>query len=202
MSEEFDSLTKVGQLNLKIGVGEFTIKDTTYKLVEVDHNNDGANYSMTTNKTEDSTAIVNISLDKNEFKNGDIKNSVNIKLNPKPVWDLDLNVGAASVDFDLSSFKTRNVNIQGGASEIDMKLGAALPQSDVKVEAGAASITIHVPESAGCEIISNTFLASKNFEGFTKVGSQHYQTPGFDKSTNKIKIVFQAGVASVNVERY
>ena len=201
MSENFDASTKAGKLVLKIGVGEFTLKDTTDKLVEINHNNDGANYSMTTS-TEDSLKIINVSLDKSEFKNGDIKNSVQIKLNPSPVWDLDLNVGAATVDFDLSGFKTRNVNIQGGASEMNIKIGAQLPQTDVKVEAGAASITVRIPQSAGCEIVSNTFLASKDFKGFTKVGSQHYQTPGFEKSTNKIKIDFQAGVASVNVERY
>ena len=125
-----------------------------------------------------------------------------LKLNPIPSWDLDLNVGAAEVDFDLSGFKTRNVKIQGGASDIVLKLGAILPQSDVKLEAGAASISVKIPESAGCEIVSNTFMSSKNFKGFTKIGKQLYQTPNFATAKNKIKIDLQAGVASVDVERY
>ena len=177
------------------------IKDTTAKLIEVKHDNDKANYSMTA-KVEDSLTVIDLSLEKGEFNKGKIRNDVVMKLNPNPIWDLDLNVGAASVDFDLSGFKTRNVKIQGGASELDIKFGAILPLTDVKLEAGAASITIRVPESAGCEIISNTFMSSKDFKGFTKIGKQLYQTPNFATSTNKIKINLQAGVASVDVVRY
>jgi len=201
MSEDFDSLTKFAELKLNIGVGNFTIKDTSYKLIEVKHDNDNANYSMTA-KAEDSLTRIELSLDKGDFNNGDIKNNVNMKLNPNPIWDLDLNVGAAEVDFDFSAFKTRNLKIQGGASDIDLKLGGSQPLTDVKLEAGAASIVIRVPESVGCEIISNTFLSSKEFDGFTKIGKQQYQTPNFDKSANKIKINLQAGVASVSVVRY
>jgi hypothetical protein len=201
MSENFDSLTKFADLKLNIGVGNFKIKDSTDKLIEVKHDNDNANYSMTA-KAEDSLTRIDISLEKGEFNNGNIKNNVEMKLNPSPIWDLDLNVGAASVDFDLSGFKTRNLKIQGGASEIDLKLGAFLPLTEVKLEAGAASITVRVPESAGCEIISNTFMSSKDFKGFTKIGKQLYQTPNFATSTNKIKINLQAGVASVDVVRY
>jgi hypothetical protein len=201
MSEDFDSITKFAELKLNIGVGKFQIKDTTNMLIEVKHDNDNANYSMTA-KAEDSLTVIDLSLDKGEFNNGNIKNNVEMKLNPNPVWDLDLNVGAAEVDFDLSGFKTRNLKIQGGASDIDLKLGAALPLSDVKIEAGAASIIVRVPESAGCEIISNTFLASKDFKGFIKIGKQQYQTPNYATSTNKIKIDLQAGVARVDIVRY
>ncbi len=201
MSEDFDSLTKFAELKLNIGVGKFSIKDTTYKLIEVKHDNDNANYSMTA-KAEDSLTIIDLSLEKGEFNDGKVSNNVNLKLNPNPIWDLDLNVGAAEVKFDLSGFKTRNVKVQGGASDIELKLGAALPLTDLKVEAGAASIMIRIPESAGCEIISNTFMSSKDFKGFTKVANQKYQTPNFAASANKIMINLQAGVARVDVERY
>jgi len=201
MSEDFDSLTKYAELKLNIGVGKFNIKDTTNMLIEVKHDNNNANYSMTA-KAEDSLTIIDLSLEKGEFNDGNISNNVNMKLNPSPIWDLDLNVGAAEVDFDLSGFKTRNLKIQGGASDIDLKIGAALPLTDVKIEAGAASIIVRVPESAGCEIVSNTFMASKDFKGFTKIGKQQYQTPNFATSTNKIMINLQAGVARVDVVRY
>ena len=201
MTEDYDSLTKYAELKLNIGVGNFTIKDTTNMLIEVKHDNDNANYSMTA-KVEDSTAIVDLSLEKGEFNEGKVSNNVNMKLNPNPIWDLDLNVGAAEVNFDLSGFKTRNLKIQGGASDIDIKIGAALPLTDMKLEAGAASITIRIPEGAGCEIISNTFMSSKDFKGFTKIANQKYQTPNFATSTNKIMINLQAGVARVDVIRY
>ena len=201
MSEDFDSLTKYAELKLNIGVGNFKITDTTNRLIEVKHDNNNANYSMTA-KTEDSVSVIDLSLEKGEFKDGNITNNVEMKLNPNPIWDMELNVGAAEVKFDLTAFKTRDLKIQGGASDIDLKIAALLPETNVKIEAGAASIIVRVPESAGCEIISNTFLASKDFKGFTKMGNQRYQTPGYDSSTNKIKINLQAGVARVDVVRY
>lgn len=201
MSEDFDSITKFAELKLNIGVGNFKISDSSAKLIEIKHDNDNANYSMTAN-TQDSLTTINISLEKGEFNNGNIKNNVELKLNPNPIWDMEMNVGAAEVKFDLSGFKTRNLKIQGGASDIDVKLGAALPLTDLKLEAGAASIIIRIPESAGCEIVSNTFMASKDFKGFTKTGSQHYQTPNFAASAKKIMIDLQAGVARVDVVRY
>ncbi len=201
LSEDFDSITKYAEINLNIGVGNFKISDSTGKLIEVKHDNDNANYSMTA-KEQDSLTSIDLSLEKGEFKDGNMRNNVEMKLNPNPIWDMDLNVGAAEVKFDLSGFKMRNLKIQGGASNLEIKLGAALPLTDVKMEAGAASITIRVPESAGCEIISNTFLSSKDFKGFTKVGNQLYQTPNFAASTNKIKINLQAGVARVDIVRY
>ena len=201
MSENYDSLTKYAELKLNIGVGNFNISDTTNMLIEVKHDNDNANYSMTA-RAEDSLTRIELSLEKGEFNEGKIRNNVNLKLNPNPIWDLDLNVGAAEVKFDLSGFKTRNLKIQGGASDIDIKIGAALPLTDVKLEAGAASIMVRVPESAGCEIISNTFMSSKDFKGFIKIGNQKYQTPNFASSTNKIMIDLQAGVARVDVVRY
>ncbi len=201
LSEDFDSITKYAELKLNIGVGNFKISDSTGKLIEVKHDNDNANYSMTA-KEQDSLTSIDLSLEKGEFRDGNMRNNVEMKLNPNPIWDMDLNVGAAEVKFDLSGFKMRNLKIQGGASDLEIKLGAALPLTDVKMEAGAASITIRVPESAGCEIISNTFLSSKDFKGFTKVGSQLYQTPNFAASTNKIKINLQAGVARVDIVRY
>jgi len=201
MSEDYDSLTRYAQLKLNIGAGNFVIKDTSEKLIEVKHDNSNANYSMTA-KAEDSVTVIDLSLEKGEFHNGNMKNNVKMKLNPNPIWDLDLNVGAAEVDFDLSGFKTRNLKIEGGASDIELKLGALLPQTDVTLEAGAASITIRVPENAGCEIISNTFMSSKDFKGFTKIGKQKYQTSNYATSNNKINIDIQAGVVRVDVIRY
>ena len=125
-----------------------------------------------------------------------------MKLNTLPVWDLELNVGAAEVNFDLSRFKTRKVNLQGGASDIEVTLGDLYPESNVNIEAGAASITVRIPNEAGCDITNNTFLASKNFEGFTKTSNHHYQTEGYANAKSKIHINMEAGMASINVERY
>ncbi len=202
LSEDMDSLVKYAALDLNIGVGEFSINDTTGsdQLVSLDRSGSQGRYSMTSSDS-DSTRRIKLSLDKAEFK-GEVKNKVKMKLNPYPIWDLELNVGAAEVDFDLSPFKTRKVKIQGGASDINVKLGDIYPDSDVDIEAGAASITVRIPKEAGCEITTNTFLASKNFSGFKKTDNQHYRTDGFASAAKKIHMNLQAGISSIDIIRY
>lgn len=200
LSEDMDSIVKNATLVLNIGVGDFSISDTTGKLIEIDRTGSEGRYSMTS-EDNDSMRVIKLSLDKAEFK-GEVKNTVKMKLNTTPVWDLELNVGAAEVDFDLSPFKTRKVNLQGGASDIEVKLGDLYPESNVNIEAGAASIKLLVPKEAGCDITNNTFLASKNFEGFKKTSNHHYQTEGYAEAKTKIHINMEAGMASISVERY
>jgi len=200
LSEEMDSIVKYASLNLNIGVGNFRIDDTTSKLIELDRTGSEGRYSMTSDDI-DSTRKIRLSLDKAEFK-GEIKNRVKMKLNTRPIWDLELNVGAAEVDFDLSPYKTRKVVIQGGASNIEVKLGSLMPESNVNIEAGAASITVKIPKETGCKITTNTFLASKDFKGFTKLDNHHYQTEGFSSAEKKIFITMEAGMASIDVVRY
>jgi len=205
MSEDYDPITKYANLKLNIGAGNFGIRDTTAKLIELKNDNDNATYSMTAepkNSSTDSLTQIKVSLNKGEFNDGNMKNNVIMKLNPNPIWDMELSVGAADVNFDLSGFKTRNIKVEGGASDIKLQLGSALPLTDLRIEAGAASITIRIPESSGCDIVSNTFLASKDFKGFSKMGNQHYQTSNYSSSSKKISINLQAGVAKVEVIRY
>ena len=202
LSEDMDPVIKYATLDLNIGVGDFSINDTTAsdQLISLDRSGSQGRYSMTS-EDSDSTRRIRLSLDKAEFK-GEVKNKVKMKLNSCPIWDLELNVGAAEVDFDLSPFKTRKVKIQGGASDINVKLGDYYPESNVDIEAGAASITLRVPKEAGCEITTNTFLASKNFNGFSKKDSHHYQTEGYVSAAKKIHINLQAGMASIDIVRY
>ncbi|HOW30596.1 MAG TPA: DUF5668 domain-containing protein [Bacteroidales bacterium] len=200
LTEDYDSTFPFAKLNLNIGVGQFEIRDTTSKLLVLDRSGSQGTYSMTTSEG-DSTKTIDVSLNKAEFK-GEIKNEVRMRLNPNPVWDLGLNIGAAEVDFDLSGFKTRNILIEGGASDIEVKIGKLLPESFVNIKAGAASITVKIPKEAGAQITNNTFMASKSFDGFKKIDSHLYQTPDFNTNPNKIKINMEAGMARIDVVRY
>ena len=39
----------------------------------------------------------------------DYQNKVDISLNTKPVWDMNFDVGAASMDFDLTPFQSKKM---------------------------------------------------------------------------------------------
>ncbi|MCZ6777287.1 MAG: hypothetical protein O7D34_12685, partial [Ignavibacteria bacterium] len=70
------------------------------------------------------------------------------------------------------------------------------------VDAGASSITISVPSSAGCEIRYNGGLSRKRFHEFEKVDTDTYRSENFAWSPRKIYIDINVGVSSVKVIRY
>jgi hypothetical protein len=199
--EDFNDTIRMAKLNFDVAAGKFLIRDTTFKLIELSRKGSSGKYTMTS-RDEDSVRVLNLELEQMGHHVQHFENDVQLKLNPKPVWDLDLNIGAASIDFDLTKFKTHKLKVDGGASSVLLKLGDLTARTDVEIDAGASSITIKVPAASGCEVITNTFLSSRDLKGFSKVEDHRYQTPGFNKSQKKIYISLEAGITSIDVIRY
>jgi len=130
------------------------------------------------------------------------EHKVNIKLHSAPVWDVDLDIGAAAVNMDMSSYRTKSIDIDGGAASIEMVLGDDYPETQVTIDAGASSITIRVPQESGCEVNANTVLSSRDLEGFHKIKDRTFQTDDFSASANKIFISIDAAVSSLSIVRY
>jgi hypothetical protein len=135
-------------------------------------------------------------------KNGNRNNEAIFKLNTKPEWEINVKAGAAKLDFDLSKFKVRSLDIAGGAADFEVKLGHPLVNTNINVETGMSSTTIKIPNGAACHIKSSTGLSSTHFDGFTKKDDGNYETPGFAGATNKLYIKISGGMADFKVERY
>jgi len=202
-TEEYDSTLSFATLNFEAGAGTFNITDTTDKLVfarTIGHRN---NYNLSRLDTDSSTIIDFDMGDKAIFRFGDnYKNTVDINLNPKPVWDMNFDVGAASMDFDLTQFKTREITVDMGAASIKMKLGSLNPETNLSVDAGASDINIFVPKESGCKIVTDGALSSKHLDEFKKIDSDNYVSDNFEEAVNKIYIDIECGVSSISVERY
>jgi hypothetical protein len=130
------------------------------------------------------------------------KNKVAIKLNPVPSWNMKLDIGAASMQMDLSLYKIDTMDVDAGASSMEIKLGDRSPLSVLSFDAGASSIELSIPRSSGCQISSDSFLISKKFEGFSKNGDRTYQTENFVTSKNRIYITVNTAVSSIEIKRY
>ncbi|GAB1405020.1 hypothetical protein MASR1M74_21990 [Lentimicrobium sp.] len=203
LSQPYDSAIQQAELKLEAAAGEFKLAEdiddnmllTFYKQGSI------GNYSMTSR--DDSTKrYIQLNLQEGKIKMSNRGNRVKIGLNQRVSWDFDLDIGASSIDFDLSKYKVGLIDIDGGASSIDLKLGDQSPETYLNIAAGAASISIKIPETSGAEIKTETALSSRNFSGFNKIQNGLYRTPDFEKTTHKIYIEFDAAVSSLNVKRY
>jgi hypothetical protein len=198
-----DSTYTNGQFNFSGGAGEFTIQDTTSKLIDIEAS--GSNKDLICNPNKDNkTVTLDYAFDSNSkiFRNIDKERYAKIKLSPNILWDLNLKLGAATVNCDLSEYKMQSVTLNVGAADITIKLGDLAEKTNIDVKAGASDIKISIPNSSGCEIISKTSLSERDFNGFQSNGKDSYKTENFDNSSKKIYIKISGGISSFNVERY
>ena len=201
LSVPFDSLIQKGSLNLDAAAGNFEINGTTNDFLAFSKTGDIGNYELTTN---DIKGTRNISL---KMKEGTVrhkinKNNVTIRLNTKPLWNLNFDIGAAEVDLDLSEYKIDTAQFNAGASSMDIKIGDKNPVTVVDFDAGASSITVKVPKTSGCKVTSESFMVSKEFEDLEKIADHSYQSKAFATAKNKVFININTAISKIRVERY
>lgn len=206
-SESMDADTREAVLKLSGGAGRFIISDPTTELIKADTKQSVGSYSMSVDR-DATTRIPTIELKPTEenqevnLSDGKFENRVDVRLNAKPVWTMDVALGAGQGDLDLSAYAVRSLKVAAGAAEIDLKLGAKADVSDVKLDVGAASVTVHVPKEVGCRIKKDGALNVEQFDDFTDVGGGEFISPGYDAAPKKMTIRFDGGISRFKVVRY
>ena len=162
-SEAMDANTQEAVLKLAGGAGRFVISDPTSELIKADTRQSIGSYSMSVER-DATTRIPTIELKPTkekqniDLKDGNYENKVDIHLNAKPTWTMDVVLGAGQADLDLSTYAVKSLKVAAGAAELDLKLGSKTDQTDVRLDVGAASVTIRVPKEAGCRIKKDGLL--------------------------------------------
>jgi hypothetical protein len=201
--ESFDTSIAKAKLYLDAGLGSFNIGDTTSKLIFVKTEGIEKHYKLT-KQVHDNVSRLKLKMKKTTFHLGKnkFKNRVDIALNEKPSWDINIDGGAAAMNLDLTKFKIEKIDVGMGAAALNVRLGTLSDKTRLNIEAGASDIDIMVPEEVGCQVRTDDVLSSKNLHGFTKIKSGLYRTDGFDETGKKIFIEIDCGVSSINVGRY
>ncbi len=188
-------------LNMDAAAGAFYMDEQTADLLSFSRKGSTIDYTYSVKRVEGETEI-RIEPDESIHLRKNNRNRINLGLNPYPVWEVNMDVGAAAVDFDLSPFKVSELDIDGGAASFKIKLGDKNPETRVSIDAGASSIHIKVPEESGCDLRISTVLSGKHISGFDKIDHGHYQTSNFEEAENKIYLNVDAAVSSYNIIRY
>lgn len=201
--EDYNEKYKYAKLEIAGGASNFEIDSVTEKLFNANLTGVRNNYFL---KKTDYDSVVNL-----DFRNKGQKGfkfdeegfgKVKIMLSNKPVWDIDLKMGAGSVDFDLQNYKIRKLDLKGGAAEFNLKIGDLADTINVNAQTGLAAVSIKIPENSGCNIKTSSGLSSKDFEGFKDLGNGVFETPNFNESKKKIFIVLKGGLSDLKVKKY
>ena len=201
-SEEYESKFKNATLNINGGAGQFYIQDTTNKLFQSGFKDSRLPYFLKKTTTDSSVVLdFKSKSQKQNFSNSDYS-EIRMRLNPEPIWDINLAMGAGETAFDFSSFKLKNINLKGGAASFKIKIGNLYPNVNLLAETGVSEIEIKIPEMAGCRIKTSTGLSSKDFDGFVKISDGIYETPNYNSAVCKINMTLKGGLSEFSVDRY
>ncbi|MCE7044165.1 LiaF transmembrane domain-containing protein [Dyadobacter sp. CY312] len=202
---DMEDFIEKANFNLEGGAGSFTMDGNTTKLYEATTRSSFVGFLSNTSINKlDHSATVNLKMEDGnvKIKDGKVSNEARIHLNEKPVWKIDLGIGAGKGDFDFSNYKIEKLKVSTGVADMKIKLGNKFANSEVDIEAGVASVTLEIPSDSGCEMRMEGALNSKHFDGMDKISDGLYRSAGYDQAKNKITVSYEGGLTSFNLRRY
>ncbi|MCF8366515.1 MAG: DUF5668 domain-containing protein, partial [Bacteroidales bacterium] len=158
--EDYNEEINNAVLDLDAIAGEFVISETTDYLLKFDRQGNFGKYYLRADNAG-SAVVLKIDMDSYIENGPKLKNEARIRLHPDPLWNIKVDAGASKLDFDLSPFKIDRMDIDGGASSINIKLGDRYENTELIINSGAAATFIEVPQNVGCRVETNTVLSSK-----------------------------------------
>ena len=126
-------------------------------------------------------------------------------------WDIELNQdlsyrivykgGANEAELDLLDLNVTDLKVESGASSVKIYLPENAGFTHVDIDVGAASVVIDVPDGVAAHIEKEGGLTSFNIDEdlFPNIGGNIYASPGYDTAENTVDIKVSAGVGSIEI---
>lgn len=200
-SEPYMEVSKAS-IDIDFGAGDLEMKSPCAELVKADIESNFVRYSFRSEHGDDNTSIFLTGKGHSKKVGKNNTNDLDLALCAQPIWDFNLDMGASNAELDLSAYKMENVKINGGACNLELKLGDNGCDTQVTINTGASDIDIKVPASMDCQINLESAIIGKDFKGFEKIERGLWRTPGFGQSEHKIIIDLSCAVSDLSVERY
>ena len=114
---------------------------------------------------------------------------------------LSLNTGASESEINLTGLQVTDLRLQTGASSTSITMPDGAGLTNVVIEAGVASVSVRIPVGVAGRIRSRSGLASVNVDK-NRFPYQEgaYQSVDYATVVNKVDILIQAGLGSIEVK--
>ena len=189
-------------MDVDFGAGVLELKSPCAELAKVDAESNIVKYSFLTEHSDNSAAVYVTGTGRGKGLKEKTSNNIDLYLCAVPVWDFDLDMGAADATLDFTPYRVENIEINGGACKLDLKVADHGIDTKIDINTGASDINISVPASMDCQINLDSAITGKDFKGFVKIERGLWQTPDFGKGENTIIIDLDCAVSNLSVERY
>lgn len=129
------------------------------------------------------------------------RNTLNLQLQSNVPTDFSIDSGAANLDLDFREILARRIDIDAGASRIDVKLGDAAALVAMVVQSGASSIDVYVPKAiTGVRVSLDAGLSGKTIPAEIRSRSEGvYETDGYETAEKKVDLSIDAGASGITI---
>ena len=204
-SSPFKDNTTEASVEINYGAGMLYLNSPVEELVKARNMSDKIVQNLYL-EYEGSHADIVFDVEDDNYQVNDVEevksNRFDISLNKNPIYDFELNLGACELNFDFSEYKVSDIEINSGASNIDIKLGELYNSTRVVISTGVSKIRIGIPNNSGCRLECESILSLKDFDGFSKKSSNVYETSNYSSAENNIEIEFEGAMSEFEVYRY
>jgi hypothetical protein len=122
-----------------------------------------------------------------------------LRLNPAVPLTLEVDTGASDARLDLTELRVQELRLKTGASSSDVQLPRAAGQTRVVVNAGAASVSLQVPEGVAARIVAEAGAGAVDVSPrFPRAGRVH-ESPDYASALNRVDIDARIGAGSVSI---
>lgn len=115
--------------------------------------------------------------------------------------NLNVQTGASEARLDLRELQVTELKVGTGASSVEVTMPAGAGHTQARVESGVASVVVRIPEGVAARVRAKGGLASNNVNTarFPRTGNQLYASPDYETAENRVDLVVETGVGSVEV---
>jgi hypothetical protein len=141
--------------------------------------------------------------------NGDWTNcrserTAEIVLNTSIPWDVEVRGGASRLLADLREMRLGSLNIEGGASRVEIWLPPPAGVVHIAILGGASNVSIYRPAVAGMRLLLSGGVTNLRFDErrIGAVGSElDLRTADYDDATDRYDIAITGGANNLKIER-
>ncbi|MCE1188573.1 MAG: hypothetical protein LWX56_05470 [Ignavibacteria bacterium] len=204
-SKPYDGKIKDVSITLDAGAGTYIIASDDQNLLAIKQPERGFKFTVDT-LFDDTSANFRVDMQNVHFRFSDDENKPNgltMLLHKGLRYAFDINIGAASADFDFTDFLVKDCTVKMGAASLNLRLGQPSEESaDISIDAGASSIALSVPKDVAVELETDMALSSKSLPDLEKNSDDVYRSKNYNSAKKKYRITVNGGVSSLAFSQY
>lgn len=127
-----------------------------------------------------------------------------VALNTSIPWDIEFHGGASRLTADLRGLRLGSLDLDGGASRVEIWLPAPAGAVRIAILGGASNVSIHGPAAVGARLLVSGGVTNLTFDerhiGATG-GELDLRSPDYDGATGRYDIAITGGANNVSIEK-